>query len=251
MPRIARENQISNYYHVMVQGDEKKHIFKKDISKMRYLRFLMHNAARNNIQILAYCIMNNHAHILVHVPDYPSLSKMMLQLGTTYGIYYSKIRRNVGHVFRERFKSEPILNLSHLANCIKYIHENPVKAYLVDLPGAYRYSSYSEYVHKTGCYNQIYSLNVFSAEMLSSLTTPSNLKFDFLDERPTFELLESVLNEIIKTYDITDLNKKQILEIYDTLSKRCNAPRNEIAKHLNISDYRLKKLLRERQTSHL
>lgn len=247
MPRLARENQISNYYHVMVQGDEKKHIFKKGVSKLRYLRFLMHNAARNNIHVLAYCIMNNHAHILVHVPNYTALSKMMLQLGTTYGIYYSKVRRNVGHVFRDRFKSEAISTLSYLKNCIKYIHENPVKAHIVDKPNAYRYSSYNEYVHKIGCYNQIFSLNVFSNETLSTIVQPSSLDFNFLDERPTFELLQDVFSEIAPTYDMTDLNKKQILEIYDILSKRCNAPRNEIAKHLNISDYHLKKLVRERQ----
>lgn len=243
MPRTARENQISNFYHVIVQGDEKKFIFNKETSKLRYLRLLMYNAVKNNIKILAYCIMGNHVHVLVHVENYASLSKMMAQIGTAYGIYYSKIRRNIGHVFRERFKSEPIVDISHLVNCIKYIHDNPVKAHIVDTPGLYRYSSYNEYVHKIGCYNQIFSLNIFSPETLSSVMQPSNSEFIFLEEHPTFENTETVFEEIVSQYDITDLNKKQILKIYTILSKRCNTPRKQVAKLLNVSYYYLTKVL--------
>ncbi|MBR3887970.1 MAG: transposase [Clostridia bacterium] len=245
MPRIARENQISNYYHVIVQGDEKKFIFKKETSKLKYLRLLMKNASRNKIQILAYCIMDNHAHILVHVSEPLNLSKMMSQVGTSFGIYYSKIRQNVGHVFRDRFKSEPIVDISHLANCIKYIHENPVKACIVNNPGLYRYSSYNEYAHKIGSYNQIFSLNIFSTETLSTLTQPLTLESNFLEVPPIFEDIDIVFRELTLQYDMTDLHKKEIFEICNELFERCNASRLQISQRLNISYYHLTKLLKE------
>lgn len=90
MPRKSREYYLSNFYHVMIQGDEKKFIFTKDMFKEKIIYLLKQNAIRNDVKLIAYCIMDNHAHILVYCKALENLSRMMLQSNTAYGRYYSK-----------------------------------------------------------------------------------------------------------------------------------------------------------------
>ena len=148
MPRKSRDFYISNFYHLMVQGDEKKFIFDKGYHKDKYIYLLKRNAFINDVKLIAYCIMDNHAHILVHSKEINRISKMMLQCNTSYGLYYNKKRKKVGHVFRERFRSEPIYTKNYLINCIKYIHQNPVKAKIEKNCGDYQYSSFNEYLNQ-------------------------------------------------------------------------------------------------------
>ena len=90
MARKSRDFYLSDFYHLMVQGDEKKFIFEKGYYKDKYIYLLKRNAFRNDVKIIAYCIMDNHAHILVHSKEINRISKMMLQCNTSYGLYYSK-----------------------------------------------------------------------------------------------------------------------------------------------------------------
>ncbi len=136
----------SNFYHIMIQGDEKKNIFKSDRNKKKMIYLLKHNAFRNDVEIIAYCIMDNHAHILAFCPEMERISKMMLQSNTSFWLYYTKKRQKVGHVFRERYRCESIFTKSHLVNCIKYIHNNPVKARICINLSDYYYSSYKNFL---------------------------------------------------------------------------------------------------------
>ena len=148
MPRKPRNFYLSDFYHIMVQGDEKKYIFSKEWYKEKFIYLLKRNAFRNDIRIIAYCIMDNHAHVLFHCKDINRISKTMAQCNTSYGKYYSKERQNVGHVFRDRYKSQYIYDRDYLFKCIKYIHLNPVKAKKVKCEEEYKYSSYKDFVNK-------------------------------------------------------------------------------------------------------
>ena len=98
--------------------------------------------------VIAYCIMNNHAHILVRSEDVPKLSKMMQKINTIYARFYNYIKGRVGYVFRDRYLSQPILSDEQLINCVRYIHDNPVKAKMVSKPSEYKYSNYIEFYEK-------------------------------------------------------------------------------------------------------
>ena len=95
-----------------------------------------------NIEIIAYCIMNNHAHMLIKCALIKNLSEYMHALNTRYGCYYNKKYKRVGYVFRDRYKAEGIYTDSHLYSCKKYIYDNPVKAGLCNKPEEYLYSNY-------------------------------------------------------------------------------------------------------------
>ena len=96
------------------------------------------------IDIISYCIMNNHAHILIKTEILEELSKYMQRLNTSYAKYYNKKYDRVGYVFRDRYKAEGIYSENHLYNCIKYIYDNPVKAGICDKAEEYPYSNYKK-----------------------------------------------------------------------------------------------------------
>ena len=83
--RKPRYYYESNFCHIMVQGDERKYIFQSYRNKEKYLYYLKHNAFRNDIEIIAYCIMDNHVHVLLFCPEIERVSKMMSQCNTSFG----------------------------------------------------------------------------------------------------------------------------------------------------------------------
>ena len=148
MPRIARRDSISCFYHVIVQGINREYIFNTDFNIKKYKELIIKKIDKSNIEILAYCIMNNHAHFLIYCKNIEDLSKYMQKLNTSYSRFYNKINKRVGYVFRDRYLSQSILNENQLYNCINYIHNNPVKAGIINNASKYEYSSYYEFLNK-------------------------------------------------------------------------------------------------------
>ena len=149
MARISRKSTKSNYYHAMVQGIAKEYIFEENSFKNEYKDLLMKKAKLNNVLIISYCIMSNHVHVLIKTENSKNLSKMMSQVNSSYGKFYNRTQNRVGYVFRDRYRAEPIFNINHLQNCVRYIHENPVKAGVVNECGKYLYSSFNDYKNET------------------------------------------------------------------------------------------------------
>ena len=150
MPRIARKNLNTSFIHVMVQGVNKEYIFYKEEYIERYLELINKYKENYNFTILAYCIMNNHAHFLVYTEDINDFGKFMQRVNLIYAQMYNREEKRLGVLFRNRYQIEPIYDIKYLINCIKYIHNNPVKAKIVLRCQDYRYSSYKDYINNTG-----------------------------------------------------------------------------------------------------
>lgn len=153
MPRISRNSLNSNFFHVTVQGINKEHIFYNNSYKDFYIYKMLSNLNRFNVTLISYCIMNNHAHLLLYSEEISNLSRYMKSLNTSYSIFYNHSENRVGYVFRNRFSSQPITNYFYLFNCIRYIHDNPVKAGIVDHAYNYKFSSYNDYMNFSGIMN--------------------------------------------------------------------------------------------------
>ena len=148
MPRKARKDSKSCFYHVIVQGINKEFIFDREEYIKKYKQLIMQKLKQSNLIILAYCIMNNHAHFLMYTEKSEYLGKYMQRLNTSYGYFYNKEKDRVGFVFRNRYYSQEILSQRQLLNCLAYIHNNPVKANMVKRPEEYKFSSYNEFLSK-------------------------------------------------------------------------------------------------------
>lgn len=144
MPRFPRNSTNTPFFHVITQGINKNFIFDKSEDIKYYIKNMYELKKDYNIKIISYCIMNNHAHILIKAENTDELSKYMQRLNTKYGKYYNTKYERVGYVFRNRYKSEGIYDENHLYNCIKYIYDNPVKAGICKTAKEYPYSNYKE-----------------------------------------------------------------------------------------------------------
>lgn len=244
MPRKPRNHHLPDFYHIMVQGDEKKFIFTKDNCKEKYIYLLKRNSFRNDVKLIAYCVMDNHVHILLHSKEQERISKMMSQCNTSYGIFFSKERNNIGHVFRERFKSEPIYTKSHLLNCIKYIHENPVKANIIKHCSQYIYSSYNEYSNaNTLLINEIIMLCDINNDEYTDLIKEPHTDSKYLDDELPKEDLLKAFDEIKNKYNLKNLTEKEMVEIYVELRYRCQISKTKISQLLNIERRKFSKIL--------
>ena len=229
--RKPRYYYESNFYHVMVQGDEKKYIFKSYKNKEKYLHYLKHNAEKNGVSIIAYCIMDNHAHVLLFCHQLDVLSKMMLQCNTSFGLYYSNKRQVVGHVFRERFRSEPIYTQNYLISCIKYIHNNPVKAKICDDPKDYYFSSYRNFFDLD---NKLKNIMELSKDDIQNIIKSSNTRMSFLEDDYCKEDAREIIKELKNKYKYDKNNNDVIGMLYLKLKENFKINDGEIAELLDI-----------------
>jgi putative transposase len=145
MPRQPREVSPTGIYHVMVRGIAKMDLFPSVADKSRYMITLQKYKDLIEIKIYAYCLMDNHVHLLLREKE-NNLATVMKRINISFSQYFNKRYSRVGHVFQNRYRSDPIEDETHFLHCARYIHNNPVKAGLVQAPANYLWSSYGIYL---------------------------------------------------------------------------------------------------------
>lgn len=211
--RQVRKNLNTSFFHVMIQGINKESIFKTENYIRRYLKILEKTQKERKVEIIAYCIMNNHAHLLIRTDNIEELSKFMQKTNGMYAQYYNFMQERIGYVFRDRYKTQPIMSQRQLIQCIKYIHQNPVKAGLVKDAGKYKFSSY-KYLKSQE--NQ--TEGIFSKQELKFILESSIQYGNFID-------IENNPNEIINNL-IEEFLRKENVKVFEIFEK------NDILKRL-------------------
>lgn len=147
MPRQARIDFPGALHHVIGRGIERKKIFGEKEDKEEFLRRLKENLSKSSMQCYAWCIMNNHFHLLLQTGK-TGLAEFMRQLLTGYAIYYNYKHKRVGHLFQNRYKSIVCEEDEYLLPLIRYIHLNPVRIGEVSLGKLmdYRWTGHKEMV---------------------------------------------------------------------------------------------------------
>lgn len=136
--------EIDHVYHIYNRGVNKEDIFYSD-RNYQFFIYQMYKYLSPRSDIVAYCLMPNHFHLLLKVTsdDFTKLSLQLFLMSYSKAINSEKNR--VGSLFQGRYKSSVIVDDAYLLDCFKYIHLNPVKALLVKSPELWPYSSYSDY----------------------------------------------------------------------------------------------------------
>ena len=145
MPRKARNRAESGIYHIMLRGINQQQIFEDEEDNQKFLQILMECKEISEYKLLAYCLMGNHVHLLIQEGKEP-LDHIFRRFGSRFVYWYNTKYRRVGHLFQDRFKSEPVDSDAYLITVIRYIHQNPVKAGICEKPEDYPYSSWQEYL---------------------------------------------------------------------------------------------------------
>lgn len=225
MTREAREESETGYYHIMMRGNNREMIFNQSEEKQYFMEQLQHEADEKKISIVAYCLMDNHVHILIHA-DLQMMTEVIKSINIKFARKYNQKYNRVGHVFQDRYKSEVIDTEEYLLEAIRYIHNNPVKAKMVSKPSDYHWSSYRSYTEKED--------KIISSEekyMIMDLFLGSTEEFEkFHLQEDTREFLEiqedleiqreekaqKIIAEYCQQYNIVEAkelnNRKNVLE---------------------------------------
>jgi REP element-mobilizing transposase RayT len=142
--RKSRVTWIGAYHHVMNRGINVEKIFNDDNLKSVFLKMLKEKSKKLRIRLFAYCIMDNHFHLVLENSS-GRMSDFFRQLNGKFAMYYRKKEGGRGYVFQDRFKSTLIENDSYLITSILYMLLSPVRAGLVEKYDEYKWSSINEY----------------------------------------------------------------------------------------------------------
>jgi putative transposase len=140
MPRFARVVIPGCPHHITQRGNERRDLFFTAADRDVYLGLLKQYADLYNIEVLGFCLMTNHVH-LVLIPDHPrSLAKLLREVQMRYSQYRHALERGNGHLWQGRYYSCPV-QPERLGAVMRYVELNPVRAGLVTEAGAYAWSS--------------------------------------------------------------------------------------------------------------
>jgi len=128
-------------YHVTSRGNERRAIFKDDQDRELFLNILKVVNDRFHWLCHAYCLMNNHYHLVIETLE-GNLSKGMRQLNGVYTQAYNRRHRRVGHLLQGRYKGILVEKESYLLEVCRYVVLNPVRARAVKRVGEWEWSSY-------------------------------------------------------------------------------------------------------------
>lgn len=233
----------SNTFHVLVQGMAKSYVFNFEKDKSVYLNYLTKALAKNNVSLLAYCVMGNHAHMLLNTEEAERISKAMYEVNKSYARYYNAERIRVGYVFRNRFRAEAITGEEYLVKCIGYIHNNPVKAGMVNEANEYKYSSARSYETRKGIADW-QRLN----ELIGNIPISQDSREQFIDDEyegnmEPGEAIEAAMIEL-QIGDARKIDSDEKLAAFVTsVRSKTKVSLRELANILELNRERLRRLM--------
>lgn len=140
MPRLARRVFAGLPHHVVQRGNRREDVFFRDADRSTYLDWLRKYCDEHRVQILAYCLMTNHVHIVAVPAADDGLEKVFRPLHTRYAMRVNRLRNWNGHVWQGRFFSST-LDDSYLWTAMRYVERNPIRAGMTDSAQRYPWSS--------------------------------------------------------------------------------------------------------------
>lgn len=147
MANLLRQFESGGFYHVYNRGNHRQATFMDDFDHDYFLQLLDRLAGEYEVEVLAYCLMRNHYHLLVRMLaiDSEAIRKMMSKLAMSYANYYNRKYGQVGRLFQGPYRTKPVLTDEYLIHLVRYIHLNPAE--FAD-PLTYRWSSIASYRYR-------------------------------------------------------------------------------------------------------
>lgn len=150
MPRQARKISESGIYHVVFRGVNHCHLFEEHEDFVRFLGIFETVKAGLAFEVPAFCLMSNHAHLLIKERSPGDIIIAMKRLLSPYAFWFNKKYQRSGALLANRYRSECVDSDGYLLTLVRYIHQNPLAAGIVKDLGAYEYSSYRDYAGAEG-----------------------------------------------------------------------------------------------------
>jgi putative transposase len=142
MSRPLRIEFPGGLYHITSRGNEQKSIFLNPRDRLVFLDLLDDVVRKYHVICHAYCLMDNHYHLLIETPE-ANVSKSMRQLNGVYTQRFNRSRNRRGHLFQGRFTARIVDHDAYLISVARYIVVNPIRTKTVSKPGSWPWSSYN------------------------------------------------------------------------------------------------------------
>ncbi len=207
MPRGPRRKSGSGIYHVLMRGINRQTIFEDGEDSEKFIQTLQKYREICEYRLFAYCLMGNHVHLLLMEVKEP-LETVMRKICGSYVLWYNKKYGRAGHLFQDRFKSEPVENDTYFLTVLRYIFQNPVKAGTVNEIQDYMLSNYTDYIQGINNTDTEFVLDIFNSNR----------------EKAICEFIEFIKKE----------NKDECLEIKEKLQITDDEAKTIIKDHCNI-----------------
>ena len=230
MPRKPRKRSESGIYHVMLRGINKQIIFESDDDRYQILSTLKRFIDAKKFLLYGYCLMDNHVHLIIQELE-DDISTAIKRICSSYVLWYNKKYERSGHLFQERFRSEPIENDSYFMISLRYIHQNPIEAKICKELMDYRWTSYKEYIQEPILIDTELCLSLFSSDEDMAV----DLFIDYMNQKnkDTFPVFEDYIKltdaEVLKK--LYDMGIKNISEFQRLEKDR----RNSFIKELKMT----------------
>jgi REP element-mobilizing transposase RayT len=214
MPRSARKKSKTGIYHVMLRGINQHKIFEDREDCEKFLQILKDCKAISEFKLYAYCLMGNHIHLLIQEDKEP-IEQVMKRLTTRFVYWYNIKYQRVGHLFQDRFKSEPVEDDAYFLTVLRYIHQNPLQAGLCKTINAYEHSSYNEFFKDSDLIDTEIVLGMVSKEDFYKFNSETAFKkcLDIEDKstaKVTDEQAQKIIEKYSKCKSATEFQKLEI-----------------------------------------
>lgn len=140
MPRHSRWVFAGVPHHVTQRGSHRQTVFYRDSDRTTYLDWLREYCERYAVKILAYCLMNNHVHLIVVPSTSDGLAKVFRPLHSRFAARVNNHKDWTGHLWQARYFSA-VLDEAYLHAATRYVERNPVRAGMVARAEDFRWSS--------------------------------------------------------------------------------------------------------------
>ena len=203
MPTRLRVD-LAGYHHVINRGVNRSTVFDTSDDKEMFLQIINKSATIHKVTLHAYCIMDNHYHLLIETQK-ENISTFMRIVNANYAKYYNKKYKRSGHLWQDRYKSRYITSEDYLYTLIRYIEYNPIEAGLSKKVNEYPFTLASLIFHSKEhypCSNESLLIKEFDIQTLH-------------------EFLETSLTEDELTY-LQEKEKQKILKSNDGIILKCS-----------------------------
>ncbi len=252
MARTRRIISSTGIYHIMARGINRQNIFIGNDDYLKYVEILGNYQREIDYELYAYCLMGNHLHLLIKEGN-EEIGSTMKRIGVSYVSWFNWQYNRSGHLFQGRFKSEPVEDDSYFLTVLRYIHQNPIAAGIIDDLEKYKWSSYGEYIKESGIVNTSFTLQLFSmnktkavAEFRTFHKEITNVKcLDIEEEKKTLsdkEIRNLVLGKYnIKLAEIQNIEQELQDEIIKYLRGEKGISLRQLARLTGLTIYRINK----------
>ena len=198
----------------MLRGINQQQIFEDSEDCEKFLQILKDCKAISEFKLYAYCLMGNHIHLLVHEVTEP-IDQFMKRIATRFVYWYNIKYQRVGHLFQDRFKSEPVEDDAYFLTVLRYIHQNPIKAGICKKIEQYQYSSFNEFFSKNDLIDNDFVLSIISKDdFIAFNNEPSFDKCLEIEDNLPVKVTDEQAQKIIQKYSkCKNVAEFQVLDI--------------------------------------